>query len=226
MGITIHYEFAFKGTEEEAKAKLLEVRRLASVLPLESLGDLRPIPRDHNECEEQDEWAAIEYRQHRYPRKRCRSHPGGILKGAEWGQNEGKPCYCSYSVPPVQGFYFEAWAGEGCESSNIGLARYPGSRKNHWTGGAFTKTQYAENFGEAHVLVCALLDICNHVGILRRVNDEAGYWKNRDAGKLAVEWAQSTAFIGGIARKLAAHLGPDMTLGGGAIDAGYASSVE
>ncbi len=53
------------------------------------------------------------------------------------------------------------------------LARYP--HEEGWSSFAFTKTQYATHFLDAHLLVIAALDACDEVGILESASDEGGY---------------------------------------------------
>lgn len=207
MGLEIHWDFAFKGTWQEAKATLERIRFQAKNLPLAELGEVRPIPHDYNNCAEIDRWAAIHYQERRSLSGKCPNHP------AEDGRKA--KCYCSIHVNPVEGYYFSAWPGEGCESMEIGLARY--RRGRVWKGSAFCKTQYSEDFFQAHQLVIALLDICKAEGILKSVDDDGDYWQTRDLGKLAVAIGEYTALVSGISRQLQTIFGAE-NVGGAAIE--------
>jgi len=74
------------------------------------------------------------------------------------------------------------WFGPGCEPTNVGLVHCGGSRL--WTGSAFTKTQWAENYVKAHATVCAFLRRLEQLGILESVDDEGGYGGKWDITRL------------------------------------------
>ena len=113
-----------------------------------------------------------------------------------------------YPVPALHIIGFETWPGEGCESANFCLARYPASieykttsgqirelptKLQGWCYGSTCKTQYAanpknggiEHFLRCHLCVIKLLDFINRTGLIQvKVHDGGGYWKHRDLAKL------------------------------------------
>ena len=112
---------------------------------------------------------------------------------------------------------------EGSEPLILGLARYPAVVEHevkgvpdqfetglgvgwHWQG--FCKTQYAslpehggdEHFIQTHLGFCRLLDTIAGDGMTLKVQDDGGYWDDRDEEKLRREirrWNGLVASIGG-----------------------------
>ena len=88
------------------------------------------------------------------------------------------------------GLAFRVDVGPGCEYFTVMLGRL--GNGNVWRGGRFTKTQYAEHFLDAHLAVIEMLDMCKEAGILKSVYDEGDYWQSRDVEKLARNINSST----------------------------------
>jgi hypothetical protein len=105
-----------------------------------------------------------------------------------------------YSVIPEHVIAFCCVPGPGCEPANFGLSRYPPTievgpwlpRTIHtnlgcWHWASFCKTEYASrerygghaNFRRCHTAILDLLQYAQSLGILHQVQDEAGYWDNR-----------------------------------------------
>lgn len=180
MGLTIHWDLKFKGTEEQAKDRLTKLVNVvkATGIPVKEISEVWELDysKDFNndvenarygkENEDVYRWAKIQY-QPRY------------VESSENGRRR-------FSMPEnagnYKGYVVRFWVGDGCEPTNIGLTSIDGK---NWKGGAFTKTQYAVHFVNAHLTVIAILDTCKFLGILKNVSDEGDYWKTRDLSKLA-----------------------------------------
>ncbi len=212
MGITIHFKLRFKGSEEEAKGTLEKLRVEAKALPFADVSDIHPLWPDFDNCPERDRWASIQYQTYKETPMTLEEAVGFGWSQDRWEKE--KPV-SSIGISPSKGWYFEADPGEGSEPVNVGLAIYPRSRI--WKGGAFCKTQYAEDFFAAHALVVALLDLCQLHGILASVHDEGGYWRSRNLGQLAAAFGESTAMISSFARKLQGQFGKE-NVGGKAVE--------
>jgi len=170
MGLTIYFRFEFEGNEEEVKDKLLKVRDKAKELGFAEVKDelWRVDYSREDKREKTDEgyrWAKIQYELLDETKEEVRKYKGYIIN---------------------------LWAGPGCEPTNIGLISKDGV---HWIGGAFTKTQYAENFLRCHLLVIFILDYVEELGFLKEVCDEGEFWETRDLNRLAENINASTAFI-------------------------------
>ena len=108
----------------------------------------------------------------------------------------------------------------GCESLNIGLFRHEGNARDLWEGNAFTKTQYAEDFVKAHLLVITILDYCKEVDILREVHDEGHYWETRDLKVLGENINESSQMLLDLRKffEKVKEKRPGVAITGGAID--------
>jgi hypothetical protein len=84
-------------------------------------------------------------------------------------------------VHPVElgrnGYELPVEVGPGCEWLVIALGS---EGEKEWSGRGFAKTEFALDFKGCHTAVVALLGLCKEAGILETVNDESGYWVNRD----------------------------------------------
>ena len=119
-------------------------------------------------------------------------------------------------IHPQSGSLLRINIGEGCETFVLGLCKYPQSwRCRHgrsmqrwhptkisgeWQFSWFCKTQFAGKHGATHFLRChrtvvSLLDFCRKGGIAVKVQDEAGYWENRDESKLVKTVRSSEAML-------------------------------
>lgn len=196
MGITIHYEFKFKGTPEQALEKLKKVRNTALDLPFEKVKEIWELDyskgfnddtenkRAVGDDTESYRWAKIQYEQR-----------------GKWKNNA---LISDPNTKLYKGWVFTAWSGAGCEPTNIGLVSYDNM---NWSGGAFTKTQYAEQFVRCHLLIVSILDVCKMIGILKSVSDEGEYYETRNLSVLGGNINQSTEFIQAIAGKLKSAVG-------------------
>lgn len=191
MGLTIHYEFKFKGNGEEVKARLQGVWSTAIKLGFKSASRLFEL--DYSKHFNDD-----------LENIRC---GGDDHDGYRWikiqyeprGKWIGDKHYPEKDTTLYKGWALRVWAGKGCEPTNIGLISKDGE---NWIGSAFTKTQYAEQFVKCHLLVISILDYCKQIGILESVSDEGDYWEKRDLSLLGENINQSTKFIADMGKVL------------------------
>ena len=191
MGITIHWYLGSREEEREAAAaKLRRVRQACLTLPFKEIGDVEYIPPSVCRLGLADLKDATFDRRLRW----------ALLQS--WN-NVTASGYAQ--IKPLEVLRLPLRADEGCEPTNLMLARYP--HKEGWSSWAFTKTQYATHFLDAHLLVIAALDACDEVGILESVSDEGGYWDTRDLEVLAGRLNASTNLIAGVFGSLKSRLG-------------------
>ena len=219
MGLTIHYSFK-SSTRSPKKARELvaRLRGWALDLPFAQVNDIIELTGDACDFDQhgQDDprrWLLIQACQHI-----GRSAPSG-------GEYR-------YKVAPTHVIAFETLPGDGCESANFGLCRYPAHievddpdrphRKKRlrtglagWSWGSFCKTQYAsnrdcggvENFLRCHLAVIKMLDHARSLGILGDVSDEGDFWDNRDVRALAQQVGNWNEMIASFAGELKDLLG-------------------
>jgi hypothetical protein len=193
MGLTIHYGLSSHlRSSDEAKSLIEQLHAKAKELPFAECSELfhlkgkaadfDQIAREDNPEGETLAWLLIQAS----------------------GRDE------QYESVPVELLAFSTWPGEGCEPANFGLCRY--RRRNSrqlsdWTWHSFCKTQYASEHGiphflKCHLLVCALLETAEKLGLSIEVHDEGDFWEKRDIKALAAEvgsWNQMiAAFIGAL----------------------------
>ena len=212
MGLTIHYSLK-SNTRSPKKARELVARLRGRALDLPFATVEEIVELTGNECDfqqlDQDyphRWLLIQACQYV-----DRPAPGGGTH--------------SYHVAPTHLIAFETLPGDGCESANFGLCRYPAeikltdsdwpyrerrirTRLSGWSWQSFCKTQYAsnaqcggvQNFLRCHLAVIRMLDQAKSLGILEEVSDEGNFWQNRDVRALAEEvgkWNQAIAAFAG-----------------------------
>jgi hypothetical protein len=102
--------------------------------------------------------------------------------------------FTATEVRPSAGWIFLAHPGAGCEPLVLGLCRYPvesaqpggsDSASEEWKLTTSCKTQYASLNGWEHFLRChtAVIDLAargSSLGVAVRIEDEGGYWPQRD----------------------------------------------
>jgi len=193
MGLTIHYSLhADPCPAEEARRLVEQLRGRALDLPFQEVGDVvecvgDECDFDRREQDDPDRWLLVQS---------MRLTPARQLE------------------PPSHLIAFSTWPAEGSEQANFGLATYPTAGPGwHWA--SFCKTQYAsnpdyegiDNFLRAHLSVVRLLDHAGELGILAAVNDEGGFWQNRQVQDLVQTVARWNEVIAGIAGKFKDLLG-------------------
>jgi len=176
MGLTIHWDLEFKGTNQEVLEKLKALRKVAKELPFQRIEG----PEELN-----------------YANFVAAREKGERYKGwKHWACIQGN----FYDTKIEKAFCLHLYPGIGCEPMNIGLRRLDNSL--NWSWASFCKTQYAEEFAKCHLLVIQILDECKRLGILKRVNDEGDYWKTRDIKVLGISINESTEMLQGLSKKL------------------------
>ena len=130
-------------------------------------------------------------------------------------------------INPTSGSVVAIDVGEGCQPLALALCKYPARWRCHhgrsmqrwhptkisreWQFGWFCKTQFAGQHGAAHFLRChktviSLLEFCRKAGLDVTVQDEAGYWEQRDEAALAKSLRKSEALMaafGGLMKDMA-----------------------
>jgi len=158
MGLTVHYDLKFQGTENEVQNKLKELKVCAEQLPFAEING--PAFLDYSK------WTVKKY----HAKK-------GYNDWRDWASIQGMD-YEETSPRGKKAFCLNLWPGPGCEPMNIGLRKHKNS--NLWAWYSFCKTQYAEEFVKCHLLVIRMLDECKRLNILKNVSDEGDYWETRD----------------------------------------------
>ena len=143
MGLTIHYRLKARGTADNARSLLAQLRQRALDLPFMEVGDILDLSgpaADFDECPHDD------------PNRWLLVQAGQYL-------DDPNDSHVSYRLNPSRVIAFSTWPGEGCEEANFGLCQYPrylpverhGHRRNiptnlpGWSWRSFCKTQYASD---------------------------------------------------------------------------------
>jgi hypothetical protein len=214
MGLTIHWTLA-SSVRSPAKARALvaQLRQKALDLPFQQIDELIELQGEAANYQDRDRddphrWLLIQAGQH-----------------VEATNAQGQSCH--FHVPPSHLIAFTAEPGEGCESANFGLCRYPatievedrrqpGNVKRRrtglsgWSWNSFCKTQYAsnpdyggvENFLRCHLSVIRLLDHARELGLVQHVSDEGGFWEDRDIQALVKEIGNWNEMMAGVVGRM------------------------
>jgi hypothetical protein len=199
MGLTIHYSLTTDLTKpRDIRELLAAVRRFALDLPFESVGEIIEFSGDEPNAEnESARWLRIQA-------EGCIEIKGG-----------------HYRVPPKHCIAFSTWPGQGCEAANIGFCSYPAyiqvegkriaTKLKGWSWSSFCKTQYAsnpkcggvQNFIRCHLCVVKVLSFIQATTLARvDVDDEGGYWQQRDIEALVKEVGSWNEFLAGFTSQL------------------------
>jgi hypothetical protein len=183
MGLTIHYQLHAQARSlANARELVCQLRQRALDLPFARIGPIAEFPSTTPDGERAVWWFDTR------------------ITGQEH----------SYRIHARRQFAFTTEPGDGCESASFGLGLFPrqilvdhpdqpGRMVNvrtgatGWRWSAFCKTQYAAHsphggvihFLRCHLLVIRLLDLAQELGIWANVNDESGFWRDRDPAALA-----------------------------------------
>jgi hypothetical protein len=189
MGLTLHYKLAAPEMPAKEARQLVErLRSFALELPFDQVLEVTELKGTQcRECDEgMDEFAWL---------KIITTHYGMEEKdGVIYSTSETHARHIvAFTVVP----------GEGSETANFGLCRYPGEKG--WSWSSFCKTQYASdpaagdvaNFLKCHVGLVSLLDKAREMEILKEVIDEGGYWEKRDVEALVREVGRWNRLLAG-----------------------------
>lgn len=181
MGLTVHYSFESKNSQDEVISRLDHLTKAARAFGFVEVSPVYQMPTDFQKLSNDDprRWGAIQYQKYIRYGKKCPHHRNGKMEGGN--------CSCGYDENPLGGWFISVYPGEGCEEMNIGLCKYPSTKEGHWEGKSFCKTQYATDFISCHLKVISLLDEAKEIGILKSVDDEGKYWETRDLNILVSE---------------------------------------
>jgi hypothetical protein len=150
-----------------------------------------------------------------YARKIGCAEVGGLLRAEKHGHLASHFFRVSegfyHCAEPETGWLVQILPGAGCETTKLGLCRYPArillrdglvstGIKGGWQLQSFCKTQYAgehglENFLKCHLLAVSLLDFWRGLGVRVKVNDEGGFWKTRSVKKLQAEFQRYNGLV-------------------------------
>ncbi len=205
MGLTIHYKLASDAPNRDAARRLVEnLHRAACELPFAEVGDVAEFAGD--EADDPDPGEAWLRMQSEYI----------LVRGER-----------AAFIPPLYAIAFTTSPGEGSESANFGLSRYPATVEaagqtistglDHWHWQSFCKTQYAsnpsdggiENFLKCHLSIVRLLDRARELAVLSEVHDASGFWDDRNLPKLVETIGQWNRHIAGFVGRFKDQLGHD-----------------
>jgi hypothetical protein len=187
MGLTIHYDLRTDLKNPKDVRQLVEaIRQHALDLPFAKVGEIKEFKGAEATFEERDD-------------------PDRFLKitsAIVVPDNLNL-----HGITPSHIIAFLTVPGEGSEPAIFGFCKYPAEAtlpsgkkmatgKEGWCRSAFCKTQYAsdpkcggvENFLRCHLAIVKLLDFVKATGLATvEVEDEGGYWQNRNVEALAKE---------------------------------------
>jgi hypothetical protein len=194
MGLTINYKFSLNNaTITQVREKIVALRNLALQLPFKSVDKLVEIAGDacyFDKDNFDDPHAFIKIR---------------ALKPVEIAMNGFSWKNATYIIG------FDSLPSEGSETPIFGLATHSEIKDiNDWSWTGFCKTQYAsnpeygglENFLKCHLMIVKILDAACESGITCKVDDETGYWENRNIEELATTIRQHNVLIAALTGEL------------------------
>ena len=201
MGLTIHYKLSLSATVSPAAAEDL-VRtahgRAAALVRRRGLEGIGPV----EPVDPENPWHAA-------------------LVMEKRGEDT-----IGHDVKPEAGWMFSVLPGQGCESAEFGLGRYPATIKvgrrtlrtkcAGWGYSGFCKTQYAslhgvENFLKCHRAVIDLVLLWEKLGATVKITDEGNYWPSRNETALRQNLEQMNRIVaafGGALKDAADEGGP------------------
>jgi hypothetical protein len=213
MGLTIHYSLKAQGEQARARILINALHQAAQDLPFKELGQVFELSGEQCDYSKRDRddpllWLLVQ------------SEAKLELKQSHQDSEE-QTSFERYRVRPVHLIAFATRPGEGCEEANFGLCQYPAVIETEtgrldtglrgWQWSSFCKTQYASdpgcgglaNFLQCNLSVIAMLDKAKELGCLARVNDEGGFWEQRDVQRLAQQVGSWNEMLAAFAGRLA-----------------------
>ncbi len=208
MGLTINYSLQAQVSDVRARELVSALHRAAQDLPFKELDNIWELTGDQCRFEKRDPEDALRWLLIQAGAKV--SLPLGVAEASAR----------RYRIPPQRLIAFSTWPGEGCEEANFGLCQYPpvlatasGELKtglSGWRWASFCKTEYASdpacggmpNFLQCHLAVIALLDKAKELGCVAEVDDEGGFWEDRDIQALVQKAGTSNELLAALCGKL------------------------
>ena len=212
MGLTIHYSLKAQGDQAEARTLINALHQSAQDLPFKELGEVFELSAEQCDYSKRDRddplrWLLVQ------------SEAKVDLKQNQQDSEE-QTKFERHRVRPVHLIAFATWPGEGCEEANFGLCRYPavietetgrldtGLTGSQWA--SFCKTQYSSdpscgglpNFLQCHLSIIAMLDKAKELSCLEHVNDEGGFWEERDLQQLVQKVGSGNEMLAALAGRL------------------------
>ena len=184
MGLTIHWEIEFEGSEGELIKKLDKIYdRVVEYAPMEN----ERVDFDRAECKRRsenrinDDWFWLWIQSNRLVRKENRL----------------------IEILPECVYALSVWPMKGCEQANFSFGKFPDVKK--WRSQSFCKTCYSENPVLAHVMVCQVLHLFEKEGFAVKVEDEGDFYK--PSGVYGQEDFEKLSYRFGSDKKMLAALG-------------------
>ena len=155
MGLTIHYDVEFKGTQKLLVDKLNKIRNICLDLPFEEIGEVKvtKITQKHIDLYHslREQYSYPNNSQENLAKRDRTLEKMGVtilqMIGLDNWRKETKPTTL-ISLP--------IWPGEGCETCDLDFEKQ--GKKSIWKCNSFCKTQYADDFMRCHLLVIRFLD--------------------------------------------------------------------
>ncbi|MDY6788812.1 MAG: hypothetical protein SVV03_02505 [Candidatus Nanohaloarchaea archaeon] len=245
MGLTIHYNFKYRGSREELREKLktfnkaIETRMDAPSSPIaspltyevgtlenESGYGLGPDSNDRPTLYEYHKKAActslsgVNGTQYRMPSESqwYDEHPEDRdASGYDSGRVKMRSLPGNEEVAEDwEAMVLPVYVMEGCEPFILTLGRKRGEET--WVGRSFTKTQYANDFVKAQMSVVAMLDMLEELGFEVEVSDEGNYYETRDLEELTDNFEDYNDLVAKVGEMLDAVSGDDIEVEGSGME--------
>lgn len=225
MGLTVQYSLRSRvRSPTRAREQVSQLRQRALDLPFESVSDVVEFTGDDCKFEPLDtndrhRWLKIQsgiYVEERISETsgRVSSVPANHI--IAFTTRPGRGCepanfgLCRY--PPCLELKDERYV---YRKGFVTVTRKLPTNRHGWCWGSFCKTQYAsdqssggvENFLRCHLSVIRLLDKAQDMGLVEQVDDEGGYWNQRDVEALSKEVGSWNEMIAAFAGQLKDRLG-------------------
>jgi hypothetical protein len=208
MGLTIHYQLAATGDEASARKLVQRLRQAALDLPFQHIGEIVEFRGDQCDWQQRADddpsrWLLIQA---------CTRIAVPVS-----APEKCRDVTCEMDVLPQHVIAFETEPGDGCESANFGLCRFPSeishpqfgklqTKLKDWGWRSCCKTHYASdprcgglpNFLRCHLGIVALLDEAQKLGFLGTVSDEGGFWATRSLERLTKEIGLQSAVLASV----------------------------
>ena len=209
MGLTIHYDISFKGTQKQLIKKLEKIRSACMDLPFEEVGKIKSVKITKNHIKVFN-WiqSMLNYPNNNRDNLNMRDLimemlGTSTLEMVQLGEFKQENNRIWRKQKPTTLVSLPLWAGEGCEGSDVNFEK----RDKKWICKSFCKTQYATEFVKCHLLVITLFDMFKAEGFEVEISDEGDYWETRDLKVLGKNINDYTGLLTGFAKTLKENFG-------------------